>query len=400
MPNQATIAFVDDDANILNGLRRMLRCRKDDWNMEFFLSGPEALAAMAAKPFDLVVSDMRMPGMDGAQFLHEVQRLYPGTIRVILSGFAESECVLKTIGPAHVYLAKPCDPQELIAAIKRPLALRKHLHTQALHQTLAGVTHLPSLPEVFLAIEVEISSPNHSAASVAAIIGRDVGMTAELLKLTNSAYFALPCRVANPLQAVRILGLETLQTLVLRIGIFRQFGGDAVALRALNNYSLSTAALAQKIALAEGATPAAAAIAHCAGMLSCLGALTLLDSHPAEYRQALGKVGEDLPVHSAEQAQFGASHCLIGAYLLGLWGFSDPLVEAVAHAAEPSNCPGRDNPVLTFVHAARSLVSGFPLLPTGSIEPDGLDKAYLSDLGLLPRIVHWRQIAAEMVCKV
>ncbi|KAF0114952.1 MAG: response regulator [Rhodospirillaceae bacterium] len=185
-----------------------------------------------------------------------VQKRYPDTIRVILSGYADQTSVMRTVGPAHVYLAKPCTPQQLMEVIARPLAVRNLLSAPHLRRAVSGLSTLPNAPETFLALEKEIRSPRSSAASIAAVISRDVAMTAEILKLTNSAYFALSTRVATPLQAVQLLGIETVQSLVLQVGIFRQFHGNtrtAPLIESLNKYSLAIADLAQTITNAEKA---------------------------------------------------------------------------------------------------------------------------------------------------
>ena len=253
MSDKTRILFVDDEPNILSGLKRLMRGQRDDWDMMFCSSGNEALELFEQAPFDVVVSDMRMPGMDGAQLLDRIRKKHPQTIRVILSGYADQESVLRTVGPAHVYLAKPCDPHALQDAIIRPLVLRKKLNSPELQALLAGLSNLPSLPEVFLRLNEELNSPKASAASVAEIISQDLAMTAEILRLTNSAYFSTPVKVTTPMHAVRTLGMEIIQALVLRIGIFRQFSGEhsvIALLKEVNEYSLAISALAEAIARA------------------------------------------------------------------------------------------------------------------------------------------------------
>lgn len=394
MTTPVSVLFVDDDPNILAGLKRLMRTRKD-YRSFFCEAGEEALALMAREPIEVVVSDMRMPFMDGAEFLSVVRQRHPGTIRVILSGYADTDAVLRTVGPAHVYLAKPCQPDVLLEAIARPLSLRRLLTSEGMRTALAGLNNLPTAPELFHRIEAELRSPQASPASVAGIISQDVAMTAKLLKLTNSAYFSVSGRATTPLQAVRTLGLELIQTLVLRIGVFRHFGDEDQAvdtLRALNEYSLEVARLAERIAIAEGADADTAKAAYCAGMLCVVGSLVLLDADPAGYQDMLQRVGPDSPLHEQEIATFGASHALIGAYLLGLWNFADPIVEAIAHSCWPSACPGHDNMVLTALHAARALGPQYPPLPAGAPQQPALDMAYICEARKDLRIAHWRSL--------
>lgn len=94
------LLFVDDEPRVLQGLERQLFAMRRNWDMHFVDSGPKALAYMAGAPVEVIVSDMMMPVMDGAQLLTEVMRLYPHTVRLILSGHANREAVLRLVGPA------------------------------------------------------------------------------------------------------------------------------------------------------------------------------------------------------------------------------------------------------------------------------------------------------------
>lgn len=397
MSDLMRILFVDDEPNILSGLKRLMRNMRESWEMSFAGSADEALALLEQSPFDVVVSDMRMPGMDGAQLLDLVRRKYPGTIRVILSGYADSESVLRTVGPAHVYLAKPCDPHALQDAIVRPLSLRKRLNSPEMQVLLAGLTNLPSLPDVFLRLNAELQSPGASSASVAEIISTDLAMTAEILRLTNSAYFSTAMKVTSTAHAVRMLGMEIIQSLVLRIGIFRQFSGSpavAALLKEVNDYSLMISKIAESIAKAEGMDHPIVTQAQCAGMLSPIGVLVLLDAKGSAYRNVLcQKISPEHTLYMAEQESFGVNHHLIGAYLLGLWGFKDTIIEAVAFAPNPGLTEGQENQALTAVHAALALGPRFPALPPGVEGAELLDRDYLARVGRGDKIETWRELA-------
>ncbi len=164
----ARILFVDDEPNILQGLQRMLRSMRREWDMHFLDNGKAALAAMAENPFDAVVTDMRMPGMDGAELLSEIRRLYPEAIRVILSGSSELEAVMRTVGPAHQYLAKPCSAQILIDVLRRAIELRRLLECEGLRKLLAGLKSLPTPSNTYYAV-VSLSNSAVMATSLAMI---------------------------------------------------------------------------------------------------------------------------------------------------------------------------------------------------------------------------------------
>jgi len=398
MTTPVRIAFVDDETHILRGIRRAMADQEETWEMEFFSSGEEALAAIRRQPFDVVVSDMRMPGIDGATLLSHVRDLNPATIRVILSGYADSDAVLRTVGPAHIYLAKPCDAETLLRALNRQIALRSLLNTPALHATLAGLTNLPSLPAIYSRLQVELLSPDCSAKSIADIIAQDMAMTAEVLKITNSAYFSSTGSVSTPFQAVRLLGIEVIQALVLHAGLFRQFAGKpelAPLLESLTGHCLALSVLAEQIAVSEGGDVAIVKSAQIAAMLANIGSVVLLDAHPAAYQEMLANLKPGQTLLGAETARFGAGHAAIGGYLLGLWGFSDPIVEALVYHCTPSACPDRDNLALTALHVAHVLGPPSPLLPPGSRIDRDLDMTYLIEARHDGHVPLWRELAGQ-----
>jgi DNA-binding NtrC family response regulator len=140
------ILFVDDEPRLLEGLQRMLRSRRMQWEMAFANSGAEALALIAVRPFDVIVTDMRMPGMDGAELLQRVRDVAPSIIRIILSGYFQKEAAVRAVPVAHQFLAKPCDPEALREAIERACGLNATLPDEALRHAVCAIGELPALP--------------------------------------------------------------------------------------------------------------------------------------------------------------------------------------------------------------------------------------------------------------
>ena len=127
-----TLLFVDDEPKVLQGLQRQLRPMRHEWDMNFAENASQALEFMSARPVDIVVSDMMMPGMDGSELLKAIIQLRPQTVRIILSGHSDREAVLRLVGPAHQYISKPCDADELRRAIERDFSLVVRLVKQVL----------------------------------------------------------------------------------------------------------------------------------------------------------------------------------------------------------------------------------------------------------------------------
>jgi HD-like signal output (HDOD) protein len=385
------VLFVDDEPLVLAGLRRMLHGMRKEWDMVFVQSGAEALTFMEDNAVDVVVSDMRMPGMNGAQLLNEVMKRFPRTVRLILSGHADQDLILKCVGSSHQYLSKPCDPEALRATVSRAIGLETSLKNERLQRLIARMENLPSIPSLYMEIVETINDPRASLVAVSDIIAHDIGMTAKILKLVNSAFFALRREISSPNQAVAYLGLDTIKSLVLSLNAFSQFESrqlDDLGLTTLWNHSLSTAAAAKRIAQVEGAGQKIADEAFVSGLLHDAGKAALAFNFPEEYGQAL-RDAEDHQVDrlGAEQCAFGATHADVGGYLLGLWGLPVPVVEAIALHHQPALTTDKTFTPLTAVHVANALAhAGEETEPSPAV-----DWEYLAELGLGDRIDVWRR---------
>ncbi|RMH02891.1 MAG: HDOD domain-containing protein [Nitrospirae bacterium] len=390
------ILFVDDDSNLLQGLRRMLRPMRTQWEMAFANSGQEALEMLSRSRFDVIVSDVRMPLMDGVELLTHIQKHYPHMVRILLSGQTSSEKIFDAVGPAHQYLAKPCDAETLKATIERACALGDLLSDDNLKQVVSRVNTMPSCPSLYLQLRDELAQEDASIEAVSHIISRDVGMTAKILKLVNSAFFGLPRHISNPGEAVLYLGLETVKTLVLGVQIFQQLENSACqkfSCDTLLTHSLLVAEYAKKLCqLATGDTRMQED-SFTAGFLHDVGILILATQIPELYQQILsyGETHLGSSFVEAERDILKATHAEIGAYLLGLWGLRNSIVEAVAYHHNPSRNIGQTLCPLVFVHIANVFAdevhNGYPVEGSHS----QLDAGYLGRLGLADSVPIWRE---------
>ena len=210
MKRKRHLLFVDDEPRILDGLRRQLHAKRDEWDMAYAVSSAEALQLLAQKPYDVVISDMRMPEMDGAQLLQAVRELYPNTARLVLSAQSDKDTLIRALGPAHQYLIKPCTADVLQATLARVFMVQDLFADGPLKRLVSQMKTVPSLPTLYYEIVAACQSADTSAEKVGQIIARDMGMTAKILQLVNSASFGLHQPVLTPTQAVVYLGLETI----------------------------------------------------------------------------------------------------------------------------------------------------------------------------------------------
>src|SRR4051812_29140875 len=214
------ILFVDDEPNILDGLRDLLRKYRHKMEMVFATSGDAALAELREGRFDALVSDMRMPRMDGATLLQKVKEEYPDVIRIILSGQAERNSVFMALPVCHQFLAKPCDAETLCNVIERSCRLRDLLTDQSLRKQIGGIEKLPSLPTVYRQLMEAMARPDVSAGKLAQIIEQDSAMSAKILQLVNSACFGATRSISRIDHAVMYLGMELVKNLALTVNVF------------------------------------------------------------------------------------------------------------------------------------------------------------------------------------
>jgi HD-like signal output (HDOD) protein len=388
------ILFVDDEPLVLAGMQRMLRSLREEWEMEFVESGTRALARLSEVSFDVVVTDMQMPGMNGAELLTEVMRLYPKTVRIVLSGHADKDLILKCVTSTHQYLSKPCESASLKATIQRACGLENNLENERLKQLVARMERFPSLPSLYVEMVEKLNDPNTTIEDIGFIVGKDMAMTAQILKLVNSAFFGLSRTVSSPFEAALYLGMDTIESLVLSIHAFSQFDdlkSCGFNLDALMLHSMSTAARAKQIAQLEEASAKVCEECFVAGMLHDTGKLVLAANYPKDYERASQLVGAGgLTSWAAEKEIFGADHASVGGYLLGLWGLPVPVVEAIALHHSPQQSTSPDFSALTAVHVANVLEHERTAADNG-VADNELDSKYLATLGLTHRVDAWRE---------
>ncbi len=392
MAEKQRVLFVDDQPNVLDGLRRVLHKFRHEWDMEYAVSGAEALAAMEKRPFDIIVADMKMPVMNGAQLLKRVSELYPSTVRFILSGHSDRELILQSVGYAHQYLSKPCEPETLRQLVRNSIGLRTLLSSRELQSKINAISSLPSLPETYNKLVAALQSEESSVKEVAEIISQDVGMTAKLLQMINSAFFGLPTHVESILHAVGLLGFETVQGLVLVAGVFNQYenpGLPGISIEAIYSHSIAVGKATKDIAGALGLNKRQTEDALMAGMLHDVGKLIMLVHFRSEYGEAIQLAEQkSIPLPEAERQILGVTHGEVGAHLLSLWGLPDSIIEAVALHHSPLRSPSPMLSVLTAVHIANALDHE---QSDGDEQISTMDAEYLTQLNIADQVPELRE---------
>lgn len=378
------VLFVDDEPMILQGLKRLLRPVRDRWEMHFEADSVRALERIEQQHFDVVVSDMRMPNYTGVDVLRHAKQHCPDAVRIGLSGYADAQLALEAAQVTHQFLAKPCDGEKLVCAVDRVVRLQDRLDSEDLRRNIGAVSSLPSLPSLYVRITQEAAAPNGTLETVGEIIGQDLAMTAKILQLVNSAYFGLRSEISSAVQATTILGLDAIRAIVLTVELFDSLDENVepADVNALWEHSVATGGLAKRVAEHLDLARNDVDQALLGGMLHDVGKLIEISKIQRAYRLVKGLVEKaGLTSTQAEEQLLGCTHADIGAYLLTLWGFSSPVVEAVAYHHSPGESLDTGPTPLTAVHVANALTR---------IHPNAtLDRAYLTRLGVPADLGQW-----------
>jgi HD-like signal output (HDOD) protein/CheY-like chemotaxis protein len=364
------VLFVDDEPRVLDGLRRMLRGQRNRWEMSFAGGGAEALALLGERHCDVVVSDFRMPGIDGAALLEKVRTMSPDTARIILSGQTSADNVMRVMTLAHQFLNKPATSEEIVEAIELVLGAQQTTSTNAdINSDVSGVSSLPSPPALVAELLNVLEDENASASSIGRVIEGDPAVAAKILNLANSSACTAGHRLADITQAVALLGTNVVRGLVLLHDIVNVFAEGvhlpAAWMDALNTHSVQSAQLTKRLSTGRPW----AAHAFTAGLLHEVGQLVLATSRPDQFGRIVGEwrqswepaetsnpeaeVKGATALRDLEFACLGTSHSDAGARLLSLWGLPSDISEAAAahtRTATPTTAEDLSSAV-TLAHA-------------------------------------------------
>ena len=347
------VLFVDDDIPVLEGLRLVLRHREHEWTMTFAASGAQALTEFQTQPYDVIVSDIRMPAMHGTRLLRTVGERWPEAARIALSGVSDPEQATHLAPIAHQFLSKPCESSLLEQVIDRSLRLQELLPEPALRAMVGRTRRLPPLRRAYARLQSAVLSDEPTAQDVAKIVASDTVIAAKVLQMVNSGFFRRGRSITNIDQAVTHLGFAALRRLVTSAEVFAQWPPKPMTaildFERLQLHTQAVTSVARALTLDTSLADETLLAAH----LHDIGYWILAHECPRELDRAYHWALENgVPMHEAERQTMGSSHAEIGGYLLGIWGLPDSIVAAVAHHHEPERMqPQAFNPLAALAVA-------------------------------------------------
>lgn len=357
------VLLVDDNPNVLYSFKRSLHSVDNQWLIVTAGSGAEALEIIAHEPINIIVSDLRMPEMDGVELLGTVAKISPSTLRVAITGEADPMICQQATLVAHQFIAKPISPQDFSKVINQIIGMNSLVIKPEIKRAITRIANLPSQPGLYTQLMAELSKQEGDLDYVSTVVSQDLGMTAKILQLVNSAYFGLAREVSEVSQAVFYLGMETIRDLAFSVHLFSQFEEGLVeksGLSSLWDHSLKVATCSKAIVSSMIKDKKMIAASFTAGLLHDIGKL-ILGTTSLNFYRSMAQEGRIDPeqIMPQERKAFGSTHAEIGAYLLGIWGLPPEIGNAVLIHHDYEKIRSTEFSTLIAVWYANLFVGGF-----------------------------------------
>ncbi|MGF1507964.1 MAG: HDOD domain-containing protein [Myxococcota bacterium] len=369
------VLFVDDDPRVLEMIRDRMRPHIHEWETAVASSGIQALSILAERSCDVVVTDMRLPKMTGDELLRHVKARYPATIRMILAERSELEQALSMMSVAHQFLSKPFEASVVRDVLYRSCALNEIVGGKRWRKAFGGLDDLPARPQLYFQLMELLALPKFTLQDVASIVSRDRRIAERVVEAARHSSHETELRSLQ--QAVAQLGTTKVRDWVLAFEVqdsFREFGIDTSS---LDHHAVVVAQMAQAVAPAD-----LEADAFLAGLMHDVGHFVLAVAAPSILPRCYERaITDDIPIQTAESSVLGLTHAEAGAYLLGLWGLPQSMIDALVHHHDPSALSHEQACLTTYVHVADCL---------SKRNARGLDLDYLNRINALDRLRDWQ----------
>ncbi|MCW8334840.1 HDOD domain-containing protein [Vibrio paucivorans] len=375
------ILLVDDERMILNGLKRALFGTR--WKIHTAESGADALAFLEENDVDLIISDMLMPGMDGAELLEKVSKLYPGIIRASLSGYSDPQITIKGGFFAHQAFMKPCEPAVIKEEVNRIADILALFPDRVIQNAIGTITSLPITPKLFFQVKRLLEAPNSSMHDVAKLISQDPAMCAKIIHISNNAMFRGRKEIKSVTEAITRLGSQVVTNIIAMLEIYSlSLNEPSKPLEEIQEHSLSVALLASSMV-----EPEIRDTTFLVGILHRIGEYVRMKIAPDLMSAYLNpKTKGDDKTH-LETYLFQTKSAQLGGYLLHFWGFPLPIIENVLLHDDPEKLKQHPFGPGGAVYIASCIVNDKPI-----------DEGFLSHFGLEEKIKKWENSPHSKHC--
>lgn len=344
------VLFVDDERQILKALKRLFH--KSGFESFYASSGEEALGIMEKESIDMIVSDIRMPNMNGYELLKIVKEKYPLTIRVALSGYTDKFKIYNALESNLIkfYLFKPWNNDDLKRLINKLLNLKDTLENVKVLNLVSNIDELPSVPKLYYKIN-RLIDEDAGMSEIASTIEQDQSIAANILRISNSAFYSN--KTGSVKEAIMFIGLLNVKNIILANNVLRSTKSSGKAFSQLADHSIMVNSLSQGIYqnFLDKKVPNTYASA---GLLHDIGKIVFYEHFSQDYSNLHmeRKTYPDFNTIQLEKVTFGLTHEEIGAYLLDWWGIPLGIVESALFHHTPSNPNIINKEIVAVTHLA------------------------------------------------
>jgi HD-like signal output (HDOD) protein len=389
------ILMVNESETWLQEIRRTFWQKHRHWEVLLAHGADEAMLALKRDLVDVLITGMQLPGINGAELLHQVRELQPGVVRILMVEAEQAEQAEQSEGDLHRLFITPVEPAFLISVVESLDSEDDEECVRAIRTAVGGLGHLPSLPSLYSELVALLQREDAGMKEVARLVRKDPSMAGQVLKTANSVHFSGGRSVAELGQAVAMLGVDSLRSLVLFRGIVSGFKTPKPAgldLEQVWFHSFEVAAGTRKLVMLEGESGLADR-AFSAGLLHDIGLVVFAMEPTGRYRAVLEQAQVSrVPLAVLEHETFGVDHAQLGAHLLSLWGLPPAFCRPVREHHAPST-GGDGFPLSAALHMADAKHGGGK---TAGIFADGRWGLHPNVLADPERYARWKAcLAAE-----
>lgn len=347
---EKSILFVDDEAQILRSLNRLFLDK--DYQVFLAHNGNEALEILDTENIDLIISDIKMPNMNGYELLKKVKEKYPKVLRVAFSGYTDNNKIIQALenNLAKLYLFKPWNNNTLLSTIDKIFEFENILKSKNLLNLINNLDHLPTLPFLYQDL-CSLIEKDADIDEISKKIEEDQAIASRILRVVNSAFTST--KTGSVKDAILYLGLSNVKHIVLSNSVFlstqlNPFLTDLLwkHVNLTNRIVIFTykKLLQKKIPKTY----------ESAGLLHGIGKVVLLNNFHDEYIKIFKRImiEPQLNIIDLEKESLGVSHQEIGAYLLDWWEIPYPIVESALFHHNPLDPRIINKELVSIIHIA------------------------------------------------
>jgi HD-like signal output (HDOD) protein len=382
------ILFIDDEPALLESLTRVMRPLKNEWEIQVERSPQAALDRLSKERFDVVVTDLRLPVLNGVPVVSQVMERSPDAIRVTLSSPVEPANQQITLPPSHHVMARSDDLENLRETVERISRMRVRMHDENMRALISEIDGLPAVPAVCHELNRTLAQNDFSMREVASVVEKDPAICAKILQLVNSPFFGLNRKLTQLHDAVSYLGTSMLKNLVASVTLWRTLEGvrpSAIAqLSRVHGRCQRVGGLARRMMSKDRVR---AEEAFVSGLLHDIGVTMLIAYLPERYDRITAEMlNTGLSFYEVERSLYSVDHAEIGAHLLDAWGLPFQVLEAVAfHSSAPNLRHTRLEPG-DAVYIAQALLDA---RDRDQHLDECIDTSYLEQLGVQDQLAEW-----------